>query len=309
MTSAPAFLEVLIVEVLGSAPTAVGDTMFLGPTGWAGSVGGGGLEWSLKACGEACLKQGIGARKEFVLNPKNDQCCGGRVVAILCPLPDGLIFNKNAPVVRLYGWETAGTPRCLGAWFSSVWHPAEGCDSEELGDLSWRAGLNVSGGRHYFLKRPASPMSLWLFGAGHVAAAIAPLAESLDYDVSVFDTRPEWNASSRFPPTTKRHLMAAPTWDLPDPAPVVLIMTHSHSLDFEIVERFLRAELPYLGVIGSQTKTTYFRHRLVSEGFDESSLRKLHMPMGLPGLGKKPHEIAVSVLADLLQQRHGKTLW
>ena len=302
---AAALVEVVVTQVAGSAPTAVGDSLYLAASGWQGSVGGGAIEEALKARALACGEQGIGAVVEFSLNSEHDQCCGGRVVAIICPVPRAATpwLQDNAP--RLYHWDHRGQPRLLGAWWRGRWHPAGADCNPEPAAHEWPAGLRVGPGGTYFLKRATKSHPLWLFGAGHVGAAIAAFACHLGYDVSVFDTRPEWNEAARFPVGVTRHLVAMPPAEDTSPSPSALVMTHSHGLDFAIAAVLLARPVDYLGVIGSRTKAALFRKRLRDRGFGERELARLHMPMGISGLGKRPHEVAVAVLAELLQRRQG----
>ena len=83
-----------------------------------------------------------------------------------------------------------------------------------------------------------------------------------------------------------------------------LVMTHSHALDLEIVERVLRrGDYAFLGLIGSQTKAAKFRSRLKARGVDPSNLV---CPIGLFRSGKHPAEVAVSAVAQLLSENIGR---
>ena len=94
--------------------------------------------------------------------------------------------------------------------------------------------------------------------------------------------------------------------DLPAEA-FVLIMSFSHAEDLDIVAACLqrqrdRADLPFVGLIGSRTKWGSFRSRLLARGFAQAELDHITCPIGLPGIrGKAPAVIAASVVAQLLQ--------
>lgn len=125
-----------------------------------------------------------------------------------------------------------------------------------------------------------------LFGAGHVGSEVARILERLPCRLAWVDT-----------------LAEEPAWAL-DEAPAgayYLVMTHSHALDLEIVERVLRRrDCAFLGLIGSQTKAAKFRARLAAKGIDASALV---CPVGLLKAGKHPAEVAVSAVAQLLERR------
>ena len=85
------------------------------------------------------------------------------------------------------------------------------------------------------------------------------------------------------------------------PGALYLVMTHSHALDLEIVERVLkRKDVAFLGLIGSETKAAKFRLRLQQRGV---SAEGLVCPVGLFKAGKHPAEVAVSAVAQLLERR------
>jgi xanthine dehydrogenase accessory factor len=93
------------------------------------------------------------------------------------------------------------------------------------------------------------------------------------------------------------------------PGSRVLIMSFSHAEDLDVLAQCLArqrklGDLPYIGLIGSQTKWATFRHRLEARGFTVDELAQVTCPIGVPGIeGKEPEVIAVAVAAQLLQGR------
>ena len=91
------------------------------------------------------------------------------------------------------------------------------------------------------------------------------------------------------------------------PGSRVLIMSFSHAEDLDIVVACLhrlreKNDLPFVGLIGSQTKWATFRHRLEDRGFSAEEIARITCPIGVPGImGKEPEVIAVAVAAQLLQ--------
>ena len=145
-----------------------------------------------------------------------------------------------------------------------------------------------------------------LFGAGHVGKALVKLLADLPCRVAWIDER-EGEFPDALPPRVRRIVTDAPedaVADLPAGCDV-LVMTHSHQLDFQVVEAALRrGDLAYVGLIGSRTKRARFVSRLVSHGRSEQEIARLTCPIGVPGAGgKHPAEIAIAVAAQLLQLR------
>jgi xanthine dehydrogenase accessory factor len=91
------------------------------------------------------------------------------------------------------------------------------------------------------------------------------------------------------------------------PGSLVVVMSFSHAEDLEVVAACLtrqrvRADLPFIGLIGSKSKWAAFRHRLEARGFTAAELAQVTCPIGVPGIvGKAPEVIAVAVAAQLLQ--------
>ena len=149
---------------------------------------------------------------------------------------------------------------------------------------------------------------LALFGGGHVGKALVHVLAPLPFAVTWIDSRDEI-----FPPDVPRNVQCEHSDPVQaavaDVAPHsrVLIMSFSHAEDLDIVAACLkrlreRADLPYVGLIGSKTKWATFRHRLQERGFREDELARVTCPIGVPGIaGKQPEVIAVAVAAQLLQ--------
>ena len=145
-----------------------------------------------------------------------------------------------------------------------------------------------------------------VFGAGHVGKALVKLLADLPCRVAWIDAR-EGEFPQALPPRVRRLVTDAPedaVADLPAGSDV-LVMTHSHQLDFQVVEAALRrGDLAYVGLIGSRTKRARFLSRLASHGRSEQEIARLTCPIGVPGVGgKHPAEIAIAVAAQLLQLR------
>jgi xanthine dehydrogenase accessory factor len=153
---------------------------------------------------------------------------------------------------------------------------------------------------------------LALFGGGHVGRAIVQALAPLPFEVTWIDSRDEVFPDDWPPQVHAEHSdpVQAAVGDLA-PGSLLLIMSFSHAEDLDIVAACLQrhrtwADLPFVGLIGSQTKWASFRHRLAERGFSDAELAHVTCPIGLPGIaGKEPAVIAASVVAQLLLVRSG----
>jgi xanthine dehydrogenase accessory factor len=140
-------------------------------------------------------------------------------------------------------------------------------------------------------------LNIALFGAGHVGTALVRLLADLPCRVTWIDPRPE--ALPAVAPTNVSMSRSVSVDGLPKGC-VVLVMTHDHALDFEIVAAALaRDDLRFVGLIGSETKRARFVSRLGRTGV---TAERLVCPIGVRGIeGKEPAVVAVSVAAQILQ--------
>lgn len=157
------------------------------------------------------------------------------------------------------------------------------------------------GGRVSVLFEPVRPAAthVALFGAGHVGRALVRLLGDLPCRVTWIDPR-----ADAFPdvcPTNTTCHAAVAVTALPA-GTHVLVMTHDHQLDFDIVAAALpRDDFASIGLIGSASKRGRFVGRLRRLGLNDAAIARLNCPIGLPGIESKlPAAIAVSVAARLL---------
>ena len=148
---------------------------------------------------------------------------------------------------------------------------------------------------------------LWVWGAGHVGRALVGVLVPLpDLALTWVDT-----ARDRFPdavPEGVAVLTAADPALLADRAPEAaehLVLTYSHALDLELCHRLLRRGFAGLGLIGSATKWARFRARLATLGHAPHRIARIRCPIGEPGFGKHPQQIALGVAAEILRQGAG----
>jgi xanthine dehydrogenase accessory factor len=147
--------------------------------------------------------------------------------------------------------------------------------------------------------------TLAVFGAGHVGQALAGLAPWMKARVLLVDGRGEDEIRPRLARERPYELLCvdAPEAEL-DTLPAdaaVVVMTHSHALDLELVARALRrGGFPYLGLIGSERKWQRFRRVLSQRGFAAGELDRVRCPIGVSRASKDPAAIALSAATELV---------
>ncbi len=150
--------------------------------------------------------------------------------------------------------------------------------------------------------RPQRP-EVFLFGAGHVGRALAPLLATLPLRLTwVDERRDEMPATVPDGVVAERERDAVSVLRDAPAGSFFIIMTHQHPLDYALAEdALLRADAAYVGVIGSESKARRFRMRLAHRGLEAAQIASLHCPIGMAGVeGKAPAEIAVAVAAQVI---------
>lgn len=173
------------------------------------------------------------------------------------------------------------------------------------GDVGMTCGGSV---KLYFEPHPAldAAWPIVIFGAGHVAQALVRVLLPLPCAITLCDSRPEW--LEQLPRAGNLRVVSHenPAELIPDlPAHAfVLFMTKGHTTDRPILKRaLLERNFPYLGVIGSDAKATVLRRELIAEGVPAERAAGFHCPIGLDFGTNHPHEIALSIAAQLLRER------
>ena len=157
----------------------------------------------------------------------------------------------------------------------------------------------------FFETFPWKRRQIVVFGAGHVAQAIAGLHAYLDANLLLVDAREEHEIVPALPRARPWELLCVdhPEAEIDGLAreSLVLVMTHSHALDLEILARAIPRGFAYLGLIGSERKWARFRERLAQRGISEAQLAAVRCPIGVSKHSKEPAAIAISVAAELLE--------
>jgi xanthine dehydrogenase accessory factor len=172
------------------------------------------------------------------------------------------------------------------------------------GDVGMTCGGSV---KLYFEPHAATgPWPIVIFGAGHVVQALVPVLLPLACTLTVIDPRADW--LDRLPRArTLRTLVHENPAELVSTLPpnaFVLCMTKGHATDLPVLQRALTERaFPYLAAIGSAAKATVLRRELVAAGLTPERAAQFHCPIGESFGNNHPHEIALSIAAQLITVR------
>src|SRR5712692_6253179 len=177
-------------------------------------------------------------------------------------------------------------------------------------DFAEESGL-ICGGQMDVYIEPIEPSpDLYIIGAGHVGYHLARLAHEVGFHVHVIDDREKFANRERFPAAAEVIAGDISAWLASAPLPphaYAVIVTRGHTNDLEALRALAPRELRYLGLIGSRAKVARIYDALTADRMPAEYLKRVHAPIGLDIGAVTPQEIAVSILAELIAVKHGKT--
>lgn len=174
-------------------------------------------------------------------------------------------------------------------------------------ELTERHGGLVCGGKVLVYIEPIIPEpSLIILGAGHVGRALSKFGKLLGFKVIVVDDREEYANKENFPDAD--NIIINDFESIYQKCPInkddyIVIATRGHIHDLEALRSALRTDARYIGLVGSRRKKALLFKTLSDDGFSQEDINRIITPVGLPIGSVTPEEIAVSIMAQIIQVR------
>jgi len=331
-----------IVRHRGSTPRKTGAKMLIDPSGaHMGTVGGGCGEAEVMSRAHRVLATRAAHRLEVSLLEEDGwespSICGGVLDVFLEAAGDTI---GTIPGEELFAVLDAACERGLGVALVSITAAPRGRDdllgrktvvdergvqSFVLGDEALDAAAieealrallrgepverALAGGWQLFVEPLVATPELVVVGAGHVGQALARLAPQAGFAVTVLDDRASF-ANPRYLPDARSIVVADPRETLAALPPrrdrSIVLVTRGHRLDAECLRVAVTMDLAYLGMIGSRRRVRRIIEHLAADGIAAERLARVRAPIGLDIGAETPGEIAVSILAEMIDvRRHG----
>jgi len=154
------------------------------------------------------------------------------------------------------------------------------------------------------------PPSLIIIGAAHIAVPLTRFAQDMGFDVALIDAREWFLTEERFPHVARR-IFAWPDKGMAelvlDAETYLVILSHDPKFERPALKYALQFPLRYIGAIGSRKTHADRLATLRAEGVSEADLARIHAPIGLDIGAVSPEEIAISILAEMIAAREGKS--
>lgn len=312
-----------ILASSGSTPRGAGAKMAVFADGHTvGTIGGGAME--LAAQQQACelhrTKQSL--VRSYCLSPNTvrdlGMICGGNVtvyfryfdpadaqgLALLDAIAALLRGNQNSWLIYRMDGELVSA---MGIYDEAHGLRFTDCISPDaLRPMLLPNAFYKKGDPTYYVEPLTQAGCAYIFGGGHVGAALVPVLASVGFRVVVYDNRPDFAKQETYPQAERvifgdyldisQHLrLTADDY--------VCIMTPGHQADREVLLQALRSPATYVGCIGSRRKIASTNAYLLEHGIPETELARIHAPIGLELFGQTPPEIAISIAAEMIRHR------
>jgi xanthine dehydrogenase accessory factor len=333
-SGAPVVL-VSLLSIQGSGPRHTGSRMVVFAQGTSGTIGGSLLEATAIRRSRGVLDAGRSELMDFELSGKDassaGMICGGKVELLLdyiAVTPANRQLFERWTDASHHGQDfyfvtkikhSEQTVQVLG-------HALLFVDGTVSGDVdlrraeadTLRAGLRdipviatlEFGDSQLIVQRIQKLKTLYCFGAGHVAVPTSHIAAMVGFRVVIIDDRSEFANTARFPEASEIRVvpdLSNPFKDLKiDEDAFIVIVTRGHQFDRAVLEKALKTPAQYIGMISSRKKRDVIYAALKAQGVLQSVLDGVHSPIGLAIAGETPEEIAVSIVAELIDVRGKK---
>ena len=293
-----------VIETWGSAPRRVGAQLVVSGAGeMEGSVSGGCVEGAVvvealdlvATGGVQVLEYGVSDGDAFAVG----LACGGNIRILVEPIGTG-----GMPVEMLRELVAARAARTPVAYEVALDGSHRALVTEGHADRFRmdRSGVSEDGKTFVAIHNP--PLRLVIVGGVHIAQALVGMARGVGFDPFVVDPREAFGSAARFPDATLIN-------DWPDDAlaevgvdarTAVVLLTHDPKLDDPALEVALKTSCFYIGALGSTRTHAKRVERLTAAGFGPDDIARIHGPVGLNIGAAGPAEIAVSILAEMIQR-------
>jgi xanthine dehydrogenase accessory factor len=293
------FALATVTETWGSSPRPVGSMMAVRHDGLVcGSVSGGCVEGAVIDEALAALDHGQPRRLTFGALDENalwelGLSCGGTIKVWIDPDPAGRHPEIWSELLRRI---KADQPCALSVNLST--------GERTLGEI---LELQTGEEGNTFTQTFQSRERLIIVGASHIALPLISFARELGFETVLVDPRSDLIREERFPCRPDRIINSWPRQAFDQigltTSTYVVTLTHDPKIDDAALALALASDVAYIGALGSRTTQAKRRTDMAQLGFSEAHLNRIHGPVGLPIGARTPQEIALSIIAEIVQVR------
>jgi xanthine dehydrogenase accessory factor len=313
--------DIVLVSVIadsGSTPRGAGAKMVVHKDGTSiGTIGGGALEYKSTQLGVEALKQKKSYVHGFRLAPNDVQdlgmICGGDVdvyfqyiqgnnenIALLENINMQLGKNENSWLITEISNENV--------W--SMWTHSKSSGEFKINNISSylknNSVLLEQNNKKYYIEPLVVTGKIYIFGGGHISQKLVPVLNSIHFRCVVIDDKPQFSNAEIFPLTEETIVVDFADFSTSiriNLCDYVVILTRGHKNDYDVLVQALRTDACYIGLVGSRTKLTITKERLIKDGFSEDDYNRVYAPIVTAIKAVTPEEIAISIAGEMIKVR------
>ncbi|MDC7126164.1 MAG: XdhC family protein [Spirochaetales bacterium] len=288
---------VTVISNNGSTPRNAGACMIVTKKGLlTGTIGGGMLEYKATEIAIKKLSEKKGELIKYRLTKEETASLG-------------MICGGNVDVLFTFIQSSPQTLETLTSSYNSLNNYTEGNlllyhDGERI-DFSKKV-TQTDTKSNYFIQSLTNSSRVFIFGGGHLAQELVPLLSHLNFRCIVIDDRKDFTTKELFPDAEEIYTMNFS--DLKDKIKIlqqdyIIAITRGHTGDYEVLKFALTTSAFYIGAVGSHSKVKAVNEKLRANNFTNEDLKRITSPIGIDIKSETPAEIAVSIAAQLIEQR------
>lgn len=299
------FVTAVIYNSSGSSPRTSGAKMIITEDGnFYGTIGGGSLEAITLNKAHEVFESKMGQVLYYNLKGKKDldMICGGEAYILLYYV-DSTEIDKTKIFKEACSNYNSNIKSSLVTVFDK-----ELCISRHYISSDVCEMKTIENGDDITIYEPIyNKKKVYIFGAGHVSQKLSFLTAFADFNTVIIDDRKEFASRERFPYADELIVIEGfkdfKSEIIFDKDSYIVIVTRGHQFDYFVLKSVLKSEAAYIGMIGSKKKREEIYNRLLNDGFEEKDLQFVHSPIGLAINAQTPEEIAISIIAELVDIR------
>ena len=321
-----------VVGTWGSSPRGIGAKMVVNSDGeMVGSVSGGCVESAVVKAGIELIQTGFTQLLHFGVTDDTawdlGLACGGEIDVFVQPLTIAIFtslksaWDNGIPAVRafaikgpddLVGLEifiTEGggfTPTKINPYVVDLEILARNALEKGANDRKWirsQRGDEIE----VFIDLITPTGSMVIVGGVHIAVPLVNFANELGYYSVIIDPRKKFANHERFP-TSNRIVQAWPKIAFAElklsSTTAVAVLSHDPKIDDQALAQVINSDAFYIGALGSEKTQSERRNRLLEAGFEAENIDRIRGPIGLDLGSRSPAEIALAIMAEIIQVRN-----
>jgi xanthine dehydrogenase accessory factor len=301
-----AVMLLVVATSTGSSPGRPGYKMAVAANGdLTGSIGGGVMEMRLVEQAKSILSRPTPVEFQGFLIEQVHRKNTPNASGMICSGRQTIIFRLITPLeLPTVGGIIAALSGRHALWLTISQADLAIMDALPVSEPSDLEFQMISDMEFSYNERLGKKNDLYIVGGGHCSLALSELMSRMDFNIRIFDDRPDLNTIAKN--DFADEVMIIDKYENvgeyinPGDNVYIVVMTVGYASDADVIRTLVSKDYKYIGVLGSKTKMATLMKHLRDEGASPERLERLYTPIGVPINSRTPEEIAVSIAAEII---------